>query len=450
MGCAVATVDDRWTKKVDGKKVRSAAWGRGLRWTVRWVDADGHQRRRSFTLQDEAIAEAAAVEVAVRQGTFVDPQKGRRTVLWYARDWAASHAGGADNTARWHRGIVEGRILRDWASKPVATVTQADVQRWLARLSGEGLSASRVRGHHVVLRGALDQAVQDNALAKNPAIPATRGRRGGVQLPKLARKLPAFLDPAEVAAAIRALETGRRADAPERPAPTYQLSRRQQAARELAEQRRAAAGERRACFALVLAFSGLRFGEAAALKVGDLDGRRLSVRAAIATVGGRQVLGETKTHRDRVVVLPEAVAERVARLAEGRGPDEPLLPAVQGGPWHYGTWRDTWVRACDLATTHGLRHTAASLAIRAGADLKALQRMIGHASATLTLDTYGHLYDTQLEGVADALAAFVPAPLRAVPDLPADSQSAGRTAAESPAVVPGLSPASRGKSRKRA
>ena len=98
------------------------------------------------------------------------------------------------------------------------------------------------------------------------------------------------------------------------------------------------------------------------------------------------------------------------------------------------------VRACELATTHGLRHTAASLAIAAGADLKALQRMIGHASATLTLDTYGHLYDTQLETVADALAAFVPAQLRAVPDLPADAV----------AVVPELSPAARQPTRKRA
>lgn len=438
----MATVDDRWTKRgPDGRKVRSAAWGRGKRWTVRWVDADGHQRRRSFTLQDEAIAEAAAVEVKVRQGTYVDPVKGRRTVLWYARDAAASRAGGALNSARWWAEIVEGRIKRDWASKAVATVTQADVQRWLARLSAEeGLSASRVRGHHVVLRGALDQAVQDNAIAKNPAVPATRGRRNGVQLPKVARKLPQFLDPAEVAAAIHALETGERPGTPQRTAPRSKLSRKQQAAHELACERRAEAGERRACFALVLAFTGLRFGEAAALRVGDLDGRRLSVRSAIATVGGRQVRGETKTHRDRVVVLPEAVAERVARLAEGRRPDDPLLPAVKGGPWHYGVWRDTWVRACELATTHGLRHTAASLAIAAGADLKALQRMIGHASATLTLDTYGHLYDTQLETVADALAAFVPVPLRAVPDLPADAV----------AVVPELSPASRRPARKRA
>lgn len=420
----MAKVDDRWTKKgPDGRKTRSSEWGKGKRWTVRWLDADGVQRRRSFESEDEAKAEAAAVEVAVRQGTYVDASKARRTVLWYARDWSAARGGG-ENTDRWRRGIVEGRILRDWASKPVSAVTPADVQRWIGRLSTvEGLSPSRVIGHHTVLRAALEHAVQDNALTKNPATPARRGR-AGVQLPKVAKKLPGFLDPAEVAAAIRALETGARADAPQRPAPTYQLSRRQKEARALADARRAQAGERRACFALVLAFSGLRFGEAAALLVGDLDGRRLSVREAIATVGGRQVRGETKTHRDRFIVLPQAVADRVAALTVGHPADAPLLPAVKGGAWHYGVWRDTWVRACDLATTHGLRHTAASLAIRAGADIKALQRMLGHASATLTLDTYGHLYDDQLQAVSDALAEFVPAPLRVVPGVPADEQGA--------------------------
>ncbi|MHB8188622.1 MAG: tyrosine-type recombinase/integrase, partial [Dermatophilaceae bacterium] len=52
---------------------------------------------------------------------------------------------------------------------------------------------------------------------------------------------------------------------------------------------------------------------------------------------------------------------------------------------------------------HELRHTAASLAIASGANVKVVQQMLGHKSATMTLDLYGHLFEDQLDEVADAL-----------------------------------------------
>jgi integrase len=54
-------------------------------------------------------------------------------------------------------------------------------------------------------------------------------------------------------------------------------------------------------------------------------------------------------------------------------------------------------------TPHELRHTCASLSIQAGANVKAVQRLLGHATATMTLDLYGHLFDDDLVAVADAL-----------------------------------------------
>jgi integrase len=56
-------------------------------------------------------------------------------------------------------------------------------------------------------------------------------------------------------------------------------------------------------------------------------------------------------------------------------------------------------------TPHDLRHTAASLAISAGANVKAVQTMLGHKSAALTLDTYADLFPDDLEAVATALDA---------------------------------------------
>ena len=59
----------------------------------------------------------------------------------------------------------------------------------------------------------------------------------------------------------------------------------------------------------------------------------------------------------------------------------------------------------DGLTPHELRHTAASLAVASGANVKAVQRMLGHASAAMTLDVYSGLFDDDLDALADRLDA---------------------------------------------
>lgn len=54
-------------------------------------------------------------------------------------------------------------------------------------------------------------------------------------------------------------------------------------------------------------------------------------------------------------------------------------------------------------TPHDLRHTAASLAVSAGVNVLALQRILGHKSAKVTLDTYADLFDADLDAVAVTL-----------------------------------------------
>lgn len=60
-----------------------------------------------------------------------------------------------------------------------------------------------------------------------------------------------------------------------------------------------------------------------------------------------------------------------------------------------------------LIAPHGLRHTAASLAISSGANVKAVQRMLGHAKASMTLDVYADLFDDDLDAVAVNLDAAI-------------------------------------------
>ncbi|MBF9334889.1 tyrosine-type recombinase/integrase [Microbacterium lacticum] len=91
-------------------------------------------------------------------------------------------------------------------------------------------------------------------------------------------------------------------------------------------------------------------------------------------------------------------------LLFGNGREHLSLPNSQDG-WFAAAVRRAQANEPGFprVTPHALRHTAAGLAVRAGANVKAVQRMLGHASAVMTLDTYGHLFDDDLDTVAGAI-----------------------------------------------
>ena len=93
----------------------------------------------------------------------------------------------------------------------------------------------------------------------------------------------------------------------------------------------------------------------------------------------------------------------------GKAPDDLLFTAPDGGPLRLNNWRTRVFNPVrdhigrDDISPHDLRHTAASLAIRAGANVKAVQHMLGHASAAMTLDVYAGLFRDDLDDVASSL-----------------------------------------------
>ena len=119
------------------------------------------------------------------------------------------------------------------------------------------------------------------------------------------------------------------------------------------------------------------------------------------------MFGTPKTHEERTVVVPDFVVERLS--LGGKSDDELVFTAPRGGVLRSSNFRNKiWspaVEASGLAPLiiHDLRDTAASLAISAGASIKAVQRMLGHASAAMTLDVYGGLFTEDLEELADRL-----------------------------------------------
>jgi hypothetical protein len=159
------------------------------------------------------------------------------------------------------------------------------------------------------------------------------------------------------------------------------------------------------------AFCGLRWGEAIALRVCDVDflRRRILVSANAVQLGSTHHVGPTKDRRPRSVPVPEFILEDLSRRCLGKARDDLIFPAPGGGylprPHSGDGWFAVALRRATLPaiTVHDLRHTCASLAVSAGVNVLALQRMLGHRSAKLTLDVYADLFDADLDDVATNL-----------------------------------------------
>jgi integrase len=161
----------------------------------------------------------------------------------------------------------------------------------------------------------------------------------------------------------------------------------------------------------------------AALRVQDFDmlRRRVNVsRSVTEAAGAGLVWGTPKTWERRSVPFPPSLADELAGLMVGKGRDALVFTDSRGAVLRNSNWRarvfGPAVEVCQREddtfpsiTPHDLRHTAASLAISAGANVKAVQRMLGHARAAMTLDTYADLFDDDLDDVAANLDAAIAA-----------------------------------------
>lgn len=156
-------------------------------------------------------------------------------------------------------------------------------------------------------------------------------------------------------------------------------------------------------------------GEAASLRIGrvDLGKRRIRVATTFYEVKGVQHEGLPKTGKARTVPIPASLVPVLTEVIDNRARDELVFTTNRAMSLRANNWRVREFNAAVAAakldglglTPHKLRHTAASLAIAAGADVKVIQQMLGHADASMTLNTYGHLWPDNLDEVASTLDA---------------------------------------------
>ena len=156
-------------------------------------------------------------------------------------------------------------------------------------------------------------------------------------------------------------------------------------------------GQHRA-LVLVLAYCGIRWGEAVALRVRDVQflRRRLSVHDNAVQLGVDHAVGQTKSRHHRSVPVPQFVLDELSAQCAKRSLDDLVFgdgaylprPKSDGG-WFAGAVKRAKVQKI---TPHDLRYSCASIAISSGLNVLALSRMLGHTSAKVTLDTYADLF----------------------------------------------------------
>lgn len=348
----------------------------GRRYEVRYRKPDGTATgKRGFKRKMDADAWGAAnVTTAKTTGSYIDPQAGKRRLEDFWEPWIAAKKTKAkpsyiESLERAWRIHVEPK----WGLRGVQSITHDEVQVWVSGLT-ESKSASVILRAEGILRALLAKAKADKCIHDNPC--------DGIELPRKQRKKHVYLTIGQLLA--------------------------------LAD----ASGWRRP-IVLTLGLCGLRWGELVGLQVGDVDFTRQRIHAvrSATEVNHEIVIGTPKTGETRTVIFPALLRPCLEEACRGRQPSELLFPDIHTGlflrkthgpctpsSWFY--WakkRSLGDVIADSMTIHDLRHTCASLLVHAGANVKAVQRQLGHKSATMTLDVYADLFDDDLDTVGEAM-----------------------------------------------
>jgi integrase len=326
----------------------------GNGYVVRWRDATGRLRSKTFRRKRDAERFDLAVKDAKQTGALPRLDGGRETLDAYVEGtWAPIHAAQlAPKTRELYAGLYAHHISKPLGSYELRQLTPEVIGRWQADRLAAGAPVESTRKALTLLGGILQRALEAGRIVSNPQ--------------RLVRKAP--------------------------PPATEEV---RPLAPATVEAIRAVLPPRDAVFVSLLAYAGLRPQEARALRWGHVGERTLTVHAP-------------KTRRHRVeprsvrLLAPLAQDLREWRLLSGRpGEEEPVVPAHAGGAWSevgYEQWiKRAWAKAlAEVGLTYrrpyDLRHSFTSLLLHEGRSVIYVARQLGH-SAALTMKRYGHVIE---------------------------------------------------------
>lgn len=333
---------------------------------VRWREGGRGSRERVRVFDRREDAERFETEVRRRKqlGELASADTGRETLDEWAREWFRTYARPhlARTTVVYYAHAWDKYVLPRLGDYELRRITPQVVAGFAEELRRAGVGEPTVRKVLSLLQSALQRAVVLGRIRSNP-----------------------------VAVIRKPSQRRRRVVRPLAPEAVERLRRKMPIDRD-------------AVLVSVLAYAGLRPGEALALTWGDVGDRTILVERSLAL----GELKETKTRTTRSVRLlgPLTADLKALRMRLGRpGGDELVFPRRDGEPWRDTDWRN-WRRrvftpaakaaGLDAIRPYDLRHSFVSLLISEGRSIVEVARQAGH-SPTMTLNTYGHVFD-ELEG----------------------------------------------------
>lgn len=338
------------------------------KWRARIVLDDGvTQRARHFARKKDAEDWLAEQVVRMRDGSFVDPMRGRRTFKEYAETWFALQVHYRPSTRSRVGSLLHKHLIPTFGEMPLVAIQRSHVQAWVKGLK---LAPASVEGVYRLLATILRSAVDDHMLTTTPC------RK--VNLPeRTASKI--VVPEVEVVARIIGL-------LPDRAKPIPAL----------------AAG------------AGLRLGEVLGLTVDRVNflGKTIRVDQQWVTGPHGSQLGPVKTKAsNRTVPVPEDLTGLLAAHLAAFPSSGFLFTHKAGRPWRRQNWNVLWNDACDKAKVsvrfHDLRHLYASTLIDAGGSPVVVAQRLGHASIKETLDTYSHLFPKDEDSTRTAAGGLI-------------------------------------------
>lgn len=366
----------------------------GVTYAVLYKMADGRQSSLPFADRKQAEAFRQAVEAygAERACQMYDvrpePRRRDRTPETTVAEWVTHHidhlTGVDPRTVEDYRSYLRTDIGPGVGAIPLTQLSRDDVRRWVQALERSGASAKTIANKHALLSTALSSAVTAGRIGANPA--------AGTRLPRGERQEMVFLTHEDFDTLL--------AEIPDHWKPLVRF----------------------------LVASGCRWGEATALKPGDVDRNRNTVRISKAwrRGGGGYRIGLPKTRRSvRTINVPASVLDKLDYTQEWLFTNPGRGNRAAGGPVRAPNFRaNVWWPAIKRAwpaideqgnpianplrpRIHDLRHTAASWFIQDGKPLPAIQQHLGHESIKTTVDVYGHLDRRSGEDLADSMGKWL-------------------------------------------
>lgn len=345
------------------------------KWRARYRDETNRELTRHFNRKVDAQQWLDEIAAAVVTGTYADPRAGQITFAAFFGEWSARQV--------WAPGTVLAMSLAarsvPFGDRPMRLIRRSDVELWIKAMDAGGLAPGTIKTRYVNVRSVFRAAVRDRVIGMDPTdtvrLPRRRRADAAMSIPT----------PEDVGVLVTVAEDEVRT------------------------------------FIALCAFAGLRLGEAAAVQLGDVDFNKatLAVTRQVQRLTGPKVdIRPPKYGSERVVHLADGLVDLLRQhVAEfGTIGDEQWLFGEKGVPPHQnsvGYWWRTTLEAAGMSgiKLHDLRHFYASGLIAAGCDVVTVQRSLGHAKATTTLNTYAHLWPTAEDRTRTAAQSIMDASL---------------------------------------